>query len=87
MVVVDSGLAAVEVGWGDPFGAAVFAFSGSPAAGFDQSVVRAAGQGFLVDPLRVTTRSTKSAKSFTFAVTWTLADLVGRAYLGLDGCL
>ena len=34
VVVVDSGLAAVEVGWGDPFGAAVFAFSGcrDPAA-------------------------------------------------------
>lgn len=28
---VGSGLSVVEVGWGDPFGAAVFAFSGGPA--------------------------------------------------------
>jgi len=34
-----SGLAGVEVGWGDPFGAAVFVFSGFPAAGFDEKVM------------------------------------------------
>ena len=49
VVVVDSGLASVQVGWGDPFGAAVFAFSGAPAALVDEAVVRSAGQGFLID--------------------------------------
>jgi hypothetical protein len=34
---------------GDPFGGAVFAFSGGPAAGFDQGVIGAAGQGQGVD--------------------------------------
>src|SRR5258705_13617542 len=49
VVVVDPGLAAVEVWWWDPFGAAVFAFSGCPGAGFDLAVVFGAGQGEVVD--------------------------------------
>ena len=49
VVVVDSGLAGVEVWWRDPFGAAVFAFSGAPAVFGDQAVVCAAGQGEVVD--------------------------------------
>ena len=35
--------------WWDPFGAAVFAFSGAPAAGFDHAVFCGAGQGEVVD--------------------------------------
>jgi hypothetical protein len=35
VVVVDPGLAGVEVRWWDPFGAPVFAFAGAPAAVFD----------------------------------------------------
>ena len=46
---VDAWLAVVEVGWWDPFGVAVGAFSGGPAAGFDQWMVGSAGQGELVD--------------------------------------
>ena len=49
VVVVDAGLAGVEVGWGYPFGAAVVAFPGAPAAFFDQAVVGSAGQGEVVD--------------------------------------
>ena len=57
MVVVDAGLCVprkrevppVEVGWRDPFGAAVFAISGAPAVFGDQAVVFAAGQGEVVD--------------------------------------
>jgi hypothetical protein len=37
------------VWWWDPFGAAVFAFSGAPAAGFDHAVFCRAGQGEVVD--------------------------------------
>ena len=46
---VGAWLAAVEVRWRDPFGVAVGAFSGSPAAGSQESVVGAAGQGEVVD--------------------------------------
>ena len=49
VVVVDAGLAGVEVGWWEPFGAAVFAFAGYPAALFDQAVIGSAGQGEVVD--------------------------------------
>src|SRR4029077_11234577 len=49
VVVVDSVLPGVEVWWWDPFGAAVFAFPRGPAALFDEAVVRATGQGQLVD--------------------------------------
>jgi hypothetical protein len=49
MKVVDSGLAGVQVWWWDPFGAAVFAFSGFPAVVGDHPVVGAAGQGFFGD--------------------------------------
>ena len=45
---VDAGLAVVEVGWWDPFGVAVGVFAGGPAL-FGESVVRAAGEGELVD--------------------------------------
>ena len=40
VIVVDAGLAGIEVWRWYPFGAAVFAFSGPPAAGFDAAVVR-----------------------------------------------
>ena len=46
---VGSRLSVVEVGRGDPFGVAVGAFSGGPAAGFDQWAVGPAGQGQCVD--------------------------------------
>ena len=46
---VDAWLAVVEVGWWDPFGVAVGAFSGGPAAGLHQWVVGSAGQGQRVD--------------------------------------
>jgi hypothetical protein len=49
VVVVDAGLAGVEVGGWDPFGAAVFAFSGAAAGRVDESVVGWAGQGECVD--------------------------------------
>ena len=49
VVVVDAGLAGVEVRWWDPFGAAVAAFSRRPAAGCDAAVIAAAGQGFVGD--------------------------------------
>src|SRR4029077_6028684 len=39
----------VGVGWWDPFGGAVAAFAGFPAAGGEQPVVRAAGEGEVVD--------------------------------------
>jgi hypothetical protein len=42
-------LAVIEVRWGDPFGFAVFAFAGSPAAGLDEGVVGSAGEGEFVD--------------------------------------
>src|SRR5215217_4443335 len=48
VVVVDAGLAGVEVWWWDPFGAAVLTFSCGPAALFDEAVVGSAGQGELV---------------------------------------
>jgi hypothetical protein len=35
--------------WWNPFGAAVFAFSGAPAAGFDDAVVLGAGEGEVVE--------------------------------------
>lgn len=47
--VVDAGLSVVQVGWGDPFGIAIGAFTGRPAIWFNQGVVRATGQGQLVD--------------------------------------
>ena len=43
VVVVGAGLAGIEVWWWDPFGAAVFSYTGRPAALFDESVVWAAG--------------------------------------------
>ncbi len=50
MVVVDAGLAGVEVGWGDPFDVAVGVDGGGPAAVFvDEAVVGSAGQCQLVD--------------------------------------
>jgi hypothetical protein len=49
MEAVGAGLAAIEVGWGDPFGVAVGAFPGGPAPGFHQWVMRSAAQGQLVD--------------------------------------
>ena len=39
----------VEMWWWDPFGAAVFAFSGAPAAGFDHAVGLGAGEGEVAD--------------------------------------
>ncbi len=39
VVVVDAGLAGVEVGWWEPFGATVFAYTGAPAGFFDEFVV------------------------------------------------
>lgn len=41
-VTVGAGLSMVEVGWGKPFGGAVFAFAGDPAPGGGQLVVGAA---------------------------------------------
>jgi hypothetical protein len=49
VVVVDSGLAGVEVGRWDPLRATVFALSGTPAGFLDEPVVGAAGQGQFVD--------------------------------------
>ena len=49
MYFTGSWLAVVEVWRWDPFGVAVVAFSGGPAAGFDQWVIGAAGQGQRVD--------------------------------------
>jgi hypothetical protein len=50
VVVVHPGLPAVEVWWwGDPLDAAVFAFSGAPAAGFDHAIFCGAGQGEVID--------------------------------------
>ena len=46
---VGSRLAVVQMGWGDPFGVAVFAFSGNPALGFNERVVGSAGQSERVD--------------------------------------
>ena len=46
---IGSWLPVVEMRRGDPFGVAVGAFAGGPAAGFDQWVIGAAGQGKLVD--------------------------------------
>jgi hypothetical protein len=43
-----AGLAVVEVRWRDPFGVAVGAFSGGPAAGFDQPMMGSAGEGEVV---------------------------------------
>ncbi len=40
-VIIDSGLAVVEVGWWEPFGVAVGVFAGDPAF-FGESVVGAA---------------------------------------------
>ena len=49
-MVVGVGAAAEGfVGWGYPFGGAVAAFSGGPAAAFDQAVVGSAGQVEVVD--------------------------------------
>ena len=45
VVVVDAVLPGVEVRRRDPFGAAVFAFPGGPAAFFNEAVVGPAGQG------------------------------------------
>ena len=49
VVVVHPGLPTVEVWWRNPFGASVFAFSGLPAARFDQAVVLGTSQGEVVD--------------------------------------
>jgi hypothetical protein len=49
VVVVDPPLSSVEVWWWNPFGAAIFAFSGGPTALFDEAVIRAAGQCEFVD--------------------------------------
>jgi hypothetical protein len=43
VVVVVGGGGEGQVGWWDPFGGAVFAFSGFPAAGADEWVVAFAG--------------------------------------------
>lgn len=48
-VTVGAGLSMVEVGWGKPFGGAVFAFAGDPAPGGGQLVVGAAALGEFVD--------------------------------------
>ncbi len=48
-VGVGSWLAAVELGWGDPFGVAVGVFAGGPAVGLDDAVLGAAAQGEVVD--------------------------------------
>jgi len=45
VIVVDAGLPGVEVWRRDPFGPAVFAFPGGPAAFVDEAVVGPAGQG------------------------------------------
>jgi hypothetical protein len=45
VVGVGAGLAVVGVWWGDPFGGAVGVFSGFPAAGGEQAVMGAAGEG------------------------------------------
>ena len=45
---VSAALAAVEVRRRDPFGVTVFAFSGGPAAGFNQPMMGSAGQGEVV---------------------------------------
>ena len=49
VVLVDPRLSSVEVWWWNPFGAAIFAFSGGPTALFDEAVIRAAGQCEFVD--------------------------------------
>src|ERR1700750_518954 len=49
VVVVEAGLAGVEVWWGDPFGAAVGADAGGPVTFFDEPVVWSAGQYQFVD--------------------------------------
>ena len=49
MEAVGTGLPPVQMRRRYPFGVAVGAFAGGPAAGFDQWVVGAAGQGKLVD--------------------------------------
>jgi hypothetical protein len=46
---VSSRLSVIKMCWRDPFGVAVGAFSGDPAAGLDQWVVLPAGEGQLVD--------------------------------------
>ena len=43
--IIDPGLATIEMGWWDPFGASVFAFSGFPAAFLEEAVIGWAGQG------------------------------------------
>ena len=49
MVVVDSGLAVVEVGWWPPFAFAAGVDGGLPAAVIDGAVVGATRQGHVVD--------------------------------------
>ena len=49
MVEVVGAAAQREVRWRNPFGPAIFAFTGAPAAGLDQWVVCFAGEGELVD--------------------------------------
>ena len=49
MKVVDSWLSGVQVWWWEPFGAAVVAFAGAPAAVLDEAVVGPAGQGEVGD--------------------------------------
>src|SRR5262245_24742731 len=49
MEVIDPCLSGVQVLWWDPFGAAVFAFAGGPAALLDEAVVRSTGQGEVID--------------------------------------
>ena len=50
---VGSGLALVEVGWGDPFGVAAGVFAGDPAL-VEEFVIGWAGEGELVDVGAVT---------------------------------
>src|SRR6185436_11545558 len=49
VVVVDSGLAVIQVGWWCPFAFAAGVDGGLPAAVIDGAVVGSAGQGHLVD--------------------------------------
>ena len=46
---VGARLAVIEVWWGDPFGGAVGELAGSPAAGFDQRMMLAAGKRQVID--------------------------------------
>jgi len=71
VVGVGAGLAVVGVGWGDPFGGAAGVFSGFPADGGEQAVMRAAGEGEVVDVGR-------SAVGHPFADVVHLAQVAGH---------